>query len=94
MSIPPAATWKAQPVDGVAAPVAPADLAQFQRASPDPRPVLRRRRRPADRAVRLSRRHSITGAKQVTLELGGTTVTYAHGSAARDPDHLAGTEPA
>ncbi len=73
-------TWKGQPVEGVAAPVSPADLAQFQRAA-----VIR------DLFFGTggntpSLRFDLTpvfldgGAKQVTLELGGTTISYAHGT--------------
>ena len=73
------ANWKPHPVDGVPAPVAPTDLAQFQRAA-----VIR------DLFFGVggntpSVRFDITpisldnGAKQVTLDLGGTTITYAHG---------------
>jgi type VI secretion system protein ImpL len=73
--------WKGQPVEGVAAPVSPADLAQFQRAA-----VIR------DLFFGTggntpSLRFDLTpvfldgGAKQVTLELGGTTISYAHGPA-------------
>ena len=46
------ATWKAQPVAGVAPPVTPADLAQFQRASQIRDLFFARRRQSADRAVR------------------------------------------
>jgi type VI secretion system protein ImpL len=71
--------WKPHAVDGVPAPVAPTDLAQFQRAA-----VIR------DLFFGVGGntptvRFDITpisldnGAKQVTLDLGGTTVSYAHG---------------
>ncbi len=70
-------TWKAQPVAGVAPPVTPADLAQFQRASQirdlffaggGNQPTVRFDIAPMD-----------TDAKQVTLELDGLSVVYAHG---------------
>jgi type VI secretion system protein ImpL len=72
--------WKGQAVEGVAAPVSPADLAQFQRAS-----VIR------DLFFGVggntpSLRFDLTpvfldgAARQVTLELGGTKISYAHGS--------------
>jgi type VI secretion system protein ImpL len=71
--------WKGQPVEGVAPPVSPADLAQFQHAS-----VIR------DLFFGVggntpSLRFDLTpvfldgAAKQVTLELGGTKISYAHG---------------
>ena len=71
--------WKGHPVEGVAPPIAPADLAQFQRAA-----VIR------DLFFGVggntpSLRFDLTptfldaGAKQVTLELGSTKITYAHG---------------
>ena len=76
-STPPAPTWKAQPVAGVAPPVTPADLAQFQRASQirdlffaggGNQPTVRFDITPMD-----------TDAKQVTLDLDGLSVVYAHG---------------
>jgi type VI secretion system protein ImpL len=71
--------WRAQPVDGVPPPVTPADLAQFQRAA-----VIRDLFFGAG-GTTLAVRFDLTpanlddGAKQVTLDLGGTTVSYAHG---------------
>jgi len=71
------ATWKAQPVAGVAPPVTPADLAQFQRASQirdlffgagGNQPTVRFDIAPID-----------SDAKQVTLDLDGQAITYAHG---------------
>ena len=71
------ATWKAQPVAGVAPPIAPDDLAQFQRASQirdlffgagGNQPTVRFDITPID-----------TDAKQVTLDLDGQTIVYAHG---------------
>ena len=71
------ATWKAQPVAGVAPPVTPADLAQFQRASQirdlffgggGNQPTVRFDITPID-----------TDAKQVTLDLDGQAIAYAHG---------------
>ena len=73
------ANWTPRPVNGVPAPVAPADLAQFQRAAVirdlffgagGNTPTVRFDITP----VSLD-----TGAKQVTLDFGGTTVTYAFG---------------
>jgi len=71
--------WKGQPVEGVAAPVSPADLAQFQRAA-----VIRDLFFGAGGNTP-SLRFDLTpifldgGAKQVTLELGATSISYAHG---------------
>jgi type VI secretion system protein ImpL len=71
------ATWKAQPVAGVAAPVSAGDLAQFQRASQirdlffaagGNQPGVRFDITPLD-----------TDARQVTLDLDGQTIVYAHG---------------
>jgi type VI secretion system protein ImpL len=76
-----ASVWRTQPTAGVAAPVSPPELAQFQRAA-----VIRQMFFPTGGdtpAVRLE----ITpveldaGSKQVTLELGATSINYAHGSA-------------
>lgn len=70
-------TWKAQAVAGVAPPVTPGDLAQFQRASQirdlffaggAAQPTVRFDITPVD-----------TDAKQVTLDLDGQSVVYAHG---------------
>ena len=75
--------WRGQPVDGVPAPIAPADLAQFQRAA-----VIRDMFFGAGGNVP-SVRFDITpvsadaGAKQVTLNLGGTNVAYTNGSQAQ-----------
>jgi type VI secretion system protein ImpL len=72
-------TWKAQTVDGVAAPVSQADIAQFQRAA-----VIRDLFF-APGSTTIAVRFDITpvsldaGASQVSLELDGTSVTYAHG---------------
>jgi type VI secretion system protein ImpL len=69
--------WKTQAVAGVAAPVAPADLAEFQRASQirdlffaggGNQPTVRFDVMPMD-----------TNAKQVTIDLDGQSVVYAHG---------------
>ena len=84
-------TWKAQPVAGVAPPVTPADLAQFQRASQirdlffgggGNQPTVRFDITPVD-----------TDAKQVTLDLDGQSIVYAHGPIRADLGDLAGTEP-
>jgi type VI secretion system protein ImpL len=69
--------WKTQAVAGVAPPVTPSDLAQFQRASQirdlffaggGTQPTVRFDITPMD-----------TDAKQVTLDLDGLSVVYAHG---------------
>ena len=69
--------WKAQAVAGVAAPVTPGDLAQFQRASQirdlffaggGNQPTVRFDITPID-----------TDAKQVTIDLDGLLIVYAHG---------------
>jgi type VI secretion system protein ImpL len=74
-----AANWTPRPVNGVPAPIAPADLLQFQRAAVirdlffaggGNAPTVRFDITP----ITLD-----TGANQVTLDLGGTTITYAHG---------------
>jgi type VI secretion system protein ImpL len=71
------AAWKPQPVAGVTAPVSPGDLAQFQRASQirdlffaagGNQPTVRFDITPVD-----------TDAKQVTLDLDGQAIVYAHG---------------
>jgi type VI secretion system protein ImpL len=71
------AVWKAQAVAGVAPPVTPADLAQFQRASQirdlffgsgGNQPTVHFDITPID-----------TDARQVTLDLDGLSVVYAHG---------------
>ncbi len=73
------ATWKAQAVAGVAPPVSPGDLAQFQRAAAIGELFF------AGGGAQPSVRFDITpetldsGAKQVTLELGGQVINYAHG---------------
>lgn len=72
-------TWTPQAVDGVSAPLSPADIAQFQRAA-----VIRDLFF-ASGSTTISVRFDITpveldaGASQVSLELDGTSVTYAHG---------------
>jgi type VI secretion system protein ImpL len=74
-----AKTWKPQPVDGVPAPVSPEDLAQFQRAA-----VIRDLFF-ASGGTAPTVRFDITpitldsAARQVTLDLDGTAVTYAQG---------------
>jgi type VI secretion system protein ImpL len=77
------AVWRGQPVDGVPAPIAPADLAQFQRAA-----VIRDMFFGAGGNTP-SVRFDVTpvsadaAAKQVTLSLGGTNITYTNGSQAQ-----------
>ena len=71
--------WKPQSVDGVAAPVSQADIAQFQRAA-----VIRDLFF-APGSTTIAVRFDImpvdldSGASQVSLEFDGTSVTYAHG---------------
>lgn len=73
-------TWTPQAVDGVSAPVSPADIVQFQRAA-----VIRDLFFASGSTIAV--RFDITpveldsGASQVNLELDGTSVTYAHGPA-------------
>jgi len=71
--------WKAQPVAGVAPPVTPADLAQFQRASQirdlffaagGAQPTVR---------FDITPQTLDSGAKQVIIDLDGLTISYAHG---------------
>jgi type VI secretion system protein ImpL len=71
--------WKLQPVDGVVAPVTPADLAHFQRAA------MIRDLFFAGGGATPSVRFDISplsldaGAKQATLDLDGTTIVSIHG---------------
>jgi type VI secretion system protein ImpL len=73
--------WKPQSVDGVAAPVSQADIAQFQRAA-----VIRDLFF-APGSTTIAVRFDImpvdidAGASQVSLEFDGTSVTYTHGPA-------------
>jgi type VI secretion system protein ImpL len=72
-------TWKAQPAGGVPSPVPSAELAEFQRAAAIRDLFF------APGGNTPSLRFDLTpvfldaGAKQVTLELGSTTITYTHG---------------
>ncbi len=72
-------TWKAQSVDGVAAPVSQADIVQFQRAA-----VIRDLFF-APGSTTIAVRFDImpvaldSGASQVSLEFDGTSINYAHG---------------
>ena len=74
-------TWKAQSVEGVAAPVSQADISQFQRAA-----VIRDLFF-APGSTTIALHFELTpieldsGASQVSLELDGASVTYAHGPA-------------
>ena len=74
-------TWRAQAVDGVLAPFLPEQLARFQRAA-----VIRDLFFGAG-GTTPAVRFDITpltlddGAKQVNLDLGGTSISYAHGPA-------------
>jgi len=71
--------WRPQTVDGIPAPISPGDLAQFQRAA-EIRDLFF-----AGGATTPTVRFDITpismdaGAKQVTLDLDGLTITYANG---------------
>ena len=71
--------WKPQSADGVAAPISPADVLQFQRAA-----VIRDLFF-APGSTTIAVRFDITpiqltpGASSVNLEFDGTSVTYAHG---------------
>ncbi|WP_395712239.1 type VI secretion system membrane subunit TssM [Reyranella sp.] len=71
--------WKPQSADGVAAPISPADVLQFQRAA-----VIRDLFF-APGSTTIAVRFDITpielnpGASSVSLEFDGTSVTYAHG---------------
>ncbi|MGE4076386.1 MAG: type VI secretion system membrane subunit TssM [Reyranella sp.] len=71
--------WKPQSADGVAAPISPADVLQFQRAA-----VIRDLFF-APGSTTIAVRFDITpisltpGASSVSLELDGTSITYAHG---------------
>jgi len=74
-----ASVWKGRPLDGVAAPIAPAELVQFQRAAAirdlffgagGGAPSLRFDLIPV---------YLDPGIKQVTLELGGTTANFVPG---------------
>ncbi|HUB45724.1 MAG TPA: type VI secretion system membrane subunit TssM [Acetobacteraceae bacterium] len=73
------AVWKAQAVAGVAAPVSPGELAEFQRASNIGQLFF------ANGGAQPSVQFEITpdtldrGANQVTLELGSQVISYAHG---------------
>jgi type VI secretion system protein ImpL len=71
--------WSPKPFEGIAPPVSPADLVQFQRAAVirdlffgtgGTTPTVR---------FDLTPVFLDAGAKQVTLELGSTTITYARG---------------
>jgi type VI secretion system protein ImpL len=72
-------TWKAQTVDGVSAPVSQADIVQFQRAA-----VIRDLFF-APGSTTIAVRFDLTpvsldpASSQVSLELGGTSIPYAHG---------------
>jgi type VI secretion system protein ImpL len=73
-------TWKGHPVEGVAAPVSPADLAQFQRAAVIRDLFFGVGGNTPNLRFDLTPTFLDAGARQVTLELGNTKITYAHGS--------------
>jgi type VI secretion system protein ImpL len=72
--------WKGQPVEGVPPPVSPADLAQFQRAAVIRDLFFALGGNTPSLRLDLTPTFLDAGAKQVTLELGSTKITYAHGS--------------
>ncbi len=73
------ATWRAQAVAGVAPPVSPGDLAQFQRAAAIGELFF------AGGAAQPTVRFDVTpqtldaGARQVAMDLDGLVISYAHG---------------
>ncbi len=69
-------TWKAQSVAGVTAPISASDLAQFQRASQIRDLFFTSGNQPT---VRFDITPIDTDAKQVTLDLDGQSIVYAHG---------------
>jgi type VI secretion system protein ImpL len=77
--------WKPQDADGVPSPVKTADLVQFQRAA-----AVRQMFFPAG-ATAPSMRLDITptaldaGSRQATLDLGGVSLSYAHGPSRATP---------
>ena len=81
-------------MDGVAPPVSPAELAQFQRGAQIRDLFFGAGGANSRRCASTSRRTLDTDAKQVTLDLGGTAIVYAHGPQPRDVGDLAGPEPA
>ncbi|HVB15874.1 MAG TPA: type VI secretion system membrane subunit TssM, partial [Stellaceae bacterium] len=72
--------WKGQPVEGVPPPVAPAELAQFQRAAAIRDLFFGAGGNVPTLHFDLTPRFLDAGAKQVTLDLGSTKITYAHGA--------------
>ncbi|HEY1935671.1 MAG TPA: type VI secretion system membrane subunit TssM [Acetobacteraceae bacterium] len=72
------ATWKAQAVAGVTPPVTPDALAQFQRAEAIRDLFFSGGAQPSVKFDVMPKTLD-NGATQVTLELNGTTVNYAHG---------------
>jgi type VI secretion system protein ImpL len=70
--------WQPQPVDGVPAPISAADLAQFQRAAVIRDMFFTGGTTPALR-FDLTPVSLDSTIKDVTLDLGGTTITYASG---------------
>jgi type VI secretion system protein ImpL len=71
--------WTGQIVDGVAPPVSPAALAQFQRAASIRDLFFGAGGNTPSVSFELTPKSLDDGASQVTLELGGTTISYAHG---------------
>jgi type VI secretion system protein ImpL len=73
-----AATWKIQPVNGVAPPISQGALAEFQRAENIRQLFFASGAQPAVQFSILPISLD-AGAAQVAIELGGLTVSYAHG---------------
>jgi type VI secretion system protein ImpL len=71
--------WKLQPVEGVVAPVTPADLAQFQRAAAIRDLFFAAGGTTASVRFDIAAVNLDAGAKQATLDLDGTTIVSIHG---------------
>jgi type VI secretion system protein ImpL len=72
--------WRVHPVDGVPAPVSPADLTEFRRAAAIRDAFFGAGGNTPSVRLDITPLSLDDGAKQVTLTLGGTTITYAHGA--------------
>ena len=72
------AVWHAQPVAGVAPPVSPGDLAQFQRAAAI-RDLFFGTGGNQPTVLDIQPEAIDSGTKQVTLDFDGTQLVYAHG---------------
>ncbi len=73
-------TWAPQSVDGVAPPVSPAALAQFQKAATIRDLFFGAGGSSPSVSFELTPKSLDPAAKEVTLELGGTKITYSHGT--------------